>query len=172
MTQEPINIPARHITAGDHAWGFVISTTRNLPDGSREFTFVVPFQTTSMKGTVEARFLDTLSFPVTKRGDDYSPNRRNALLGLPPVEPKPYVAPEPIAIYPAGTRISDVEHFDRSMKVQFHCPDHPQNKFASKDPYVSHWFPATYDGTWCPEDCVAQVGDHVVSEDYKPTRDG
>jgi hypothetical protein len=121
-----------------------------------------------MTVTIKEKDLDAIAFPLTKRGDDFAPNPRNAKLGLPPVTPKPYVAPEPIATYPAGTRISDVEHFDRSMKVVFYCPDHPQNVFASKDPYVSHWF--LVEGEWCAMDCLAQVGDHIVHTDYKPTR--
>lgn len=165
-----LTVPARYLRAGDHTLGFAVSSTQEHEDGSREFRFVVPYKAHSMMVRVEEKDLDGVTFPLTMRGDDYSPNARNELLGLPPVPPKVYVAPEPIAIYPAGTRISAVDHYDRSMKVSFHCPDHPNNVFMSKDPYVSHWF--LLSGDWCPDGCVAQVGDHIVHEDYKPTRNG
>lgn len=80
---------------------------------------------------------------------------------------------EPIATYPVGTKIKDVRHFDRSTKVVFSCPDHLENKWASKDPNCSSWFPATREmslGGDCS--CKVEVGDMVVTETYQPTRNG
>jgi hypothetical protein len=150
--------------------GYVVSEWQRLEDGGSQFKLVVPYTTHFITIVIREKDLDDIKFELTKRGDDYSPNRRNEILGLPLVPPPVYVEPEPIAIYPAGTRISDVHHFDRSMKVAFHCCDHPQNVFLSKDPYVSNWF--KLEGAWCPDGCVAQVGDHIVHTDYKPTRNG
>lgn len=174
-TMEEILVPARHLHTGDHVWGYVVSEIRRFPgiDGVTthhlEFKFVVPFTTHSMTVTVQAKDENGILFPVTKRGDDHNPNPRNALLGLPLTPPKQYVTPQPIAVYPAGTEMSDVKHFDRSMKVLFHCPNHPEAVYASKDPYVSNWFSAAGSGV-C--NCHIPTGDYIVHEDYKPTRDG
>jgi len=169
MSENTITIPARHITAGDHFWGWVVSQFKNLPDGGREFRLVWPHTATHCTITVLEHQLDRVSFPVSQRGDSHSPNRRNEILGLPLEEPPVYVAPEPIAEYPAGTRIADVHHFDRGQKVVFHCPKHPHKTYMSKDPYGSSWFPTSPGGG---ENCACPTGEHVVSIDYKPTRNG
>lgn len=47
--------------------------------------------------------------------------------------------------YPVGTPVGDIHSgdFDRSIKCEFRCPRHPeQGAWRSKDPFVSHWFPA------------------------------
>jgi hypothetical protein len=85
---------------------------------------------------------------------------------------------EPIAVYPAGTPIKDVQHFDRGTKVIIRCKEHPQWLYASKDPYVSNWFPA--DRVTADAECRGTVdcihtlnsGTYEVAVDYKPTRDG
>lgn len=166
-----VNIPARHIRAGDHFNGFVVHTTRNMVDGSRRFHMVIPLTNHTMSIQVDEHALDAISFPVDKRGDDHDPNPRNALLGLPPVVREPYVAPEPIAVYPVGTLVRNVREFDRGQKVVFACPQHLE-VFASKDPYSSSWFPATAASKQCPRDCEIGTGDHVLTEEYKPTRNG
>lgn len=71
-----------------------------------------------------------------------------------------------IPVYPVGTRIGDVKHFDRGMKVAFHCPKHPKNVFSSKDPFSSSWF-----GEGVPI-CDCNTRDYVVFSEYKPTRNG
>lgn len=43
------------------------------------------------------------------------------------------------ATYPAGTKITAIDDFDRSTKVTFTCPEHG-GQWASKDPWVSTWF--------------------------------
>jgi hypothetical protein len=45
-------------------------------------------------------------------------------------------------LYPIGTNISDITHFDRGIKVYFGCKEHPQYEYMSKEPCVSQWFPA------------------------------
>jgi hypothetical protein len=44
--------------------------------------------------------------------------------------------------YPVGTNIRDIESFDRSTKVVFHCVEHPEFWYMSKQPSCSQWFPA------------------------------
>lgn len=44
-------------------------------------------------------------------------------------------------MYPAGTRVGDIESFDRSIKVEFTCEKHDIGNWVSKDPFVSTWFP-------------------------------
>lgn len=163
-----LRVPARHLQPGDHTGGYVISAAVTVPGHHRDFKFVLPFTTHSMKVRVFEGDLDAISFPLTKRGDDYNPNPRNRLLGLPETPAPVHVEPEPIAVYPAGTRIGDVKHFDRSQKVSFHCPKHPGNVFFSKDPYASTWF----GDSWCPNDCDVKFGDHIVDAEYRPTRNG
>jgi len=87
---------------------------------------------------------------------------------------------EPIAVYPAGTPIEDVRHFDRGDKVIIRCKDHPQWLYASKDPYVSQWFPADRATVEAQQqglldECqhtLRQRGQYEVAVEYKPTRDG
>lgn len=178
MTDILLTVPARHLIPGDHTAGFVVSTKHVVPgiDGTTThhvlFTFVVPFTTHSMEVKVLEKDLDAISFPLTQRGDDYSPNARNAALGLPPVPPPVYVEPEPIAVYPAGTRLAEIEHFDRGIKLVFQCPRHKEcegKRYMSKDPYVSSWFSC---GDYSPTDCMTPTNEYVLSEDYKPTRNG
>lgn len=167
-----LTVPARHLQPGDHTAGFVVSQSRNFPDGTREFRLVVPYTAHHMTVTVREQDLDAVSFPLTKRGDDYSPNARNAALGLPPVPEKVYVAPEPVAVYPEGTQVQDIEHFDRSMKLVFRCPVHHDcegKTFFSKDPYVSSWFSA---GDYSPSDCDTPTDKYVLAQEYRPTRNG
>lgn len=45
-------------------------------------------------------------------------------------------------VYPIGTNVRDITEFDRGIKVVFHCKEHPEFHYASKDPFVSNWFPA------------------------------
>jgi len=167
MSENIITIPARHITAGDHFWGWVVFSLKNLPDGGREFNLCIPRTTTTQTITVKADQLDSVSYPVSQRGDSHAPNRRNELLGLPREEPPVYVEPEPIAVYPAGTKIGAVRHWDRGQKVVFHCPTHPHKTYMSKDPYFSNWFSSTPG-----EGCQCSIHEYVVSIDYKPTRNG
>lgn len=169
MSENHITIPARHITAGDEFWGWKVFSLKNLPDGSREFNICIPYTSITQTITVKADQLDNVTYPVNKRGDTHSPNQRNKALGLPLEEPPVYVEPKPIAVYPAGTRISDVHHFDRGIKVVFHCPTHPHKTYMSKDPYSSSWFLTAASDQ---PDCTCPTGDHVVSIDYKPTRNG
>lgn len=169
MTAEIIlTVPARHLKTGDHFNGMTVSSWQRI-ETTHTWKLVVPFTTHSMTLTVEEKDLDAISFPLTKRGDDYSPNARNAALGLPPVPPKPYVAPEPIAVYRAGAKVGDVRHFDRGQHIKFRCPLHPEARYSSKDPYVSSWFSA-------PEvdhmHCSATTDDYILTADYLPTRNG
>lgn len=171
-TEIILTVPARHLQPGDHTAGFVVSSQSNFPDGSREYKFVVPSTSAYITVLVQERHLDSVSFPLTKRGDDYSPNARNAALGLPPVPPKVYVAPEPVAVYPVGTRVADIHHFDRSMHLQFQCPRHGECSgriYSSKDPYVSSWFSQ---GDYSPSDCATPTNEYVLVAEYRPTRNG
>jgi hypothetical protein len=138
-----------------------------------EFKLVWPHTTHSAILTVLEKDLDSLSFPLTKRGDDYSPNARNAALGLPLVTPVvTFKKPEPVAVYPVGTRIGDIKHFDRSQHVLFKCPNHLRSAWSSKDPRSSSVFPQT-DGTVdCGPGCLVSIYDYVTTHEYKPTRNG
>lgn len=75
-----------------------------------------------------------------------------------------------MATYPAGTKLTEISHFDRSTKVLFHCPTHPEYKFRSKDPFVSAIFPgdaATSAAEFqMVKFCQCPIGDHVTSEPY------
>ena len=83
----------------------------------------------------------------------------------------PSSTPQPIAVYPVGTRIGDVKHFDRGQKVVFHCPKHPARHWASKDPFSSSWFDAGKEFGDL-EECDCNTRDYVVKFEYKPTRNG
>lgn len=72
--------------------------------------------------------------------------------------------------YPAGTKMFDILQFDRSTKVHFHCPTHPEYTFRSKDPFVSGIFPgdpatATAEFSMV-KFCQCPIGEHVVTTDY------
>lgn len=163
-----LTVPARLLTPGDQTHGFVVSQKHNFPDGSLEFRFVVPFTGHHMTVLIQEEHLDAISFPLVKRGDSYSPNARNAALGLPLPDATTFLAPPPIAWYGKGTRVGDVQHFDRGQKIAFHCPKHPKNRWHSKDPFVSSWFGTTS----CPADCGTPTADMILDIDYKPTRNG
>lgn len=175
MTSEIIlTVPARHLTTGDHFNGMtVMSIDRSHAGGQITFKLVIPFTTHTMEITVLEKDLDAVSFPLTKRGDDYNPNPRNRALGLPPVPPKPYVAPEPIAVYPVGTRVEDIKHFDRSMHVLFACPKHRDSAWFSKDPWSSTIFPQSLRTMDCgPEGCRIGLENFTLTHEYEPTRNG
>ena len=176
MSEIILTVPARHLQPGDHTGGFVVSTKTAFPDGTLEFKFVVPFTSAYTTVLVQERHLDGVLFPLTKRGDDYSPNARNAALGLPPVPPKVYVKPEPVHTYPAGTKVKDIKHFDRSQHLLFACPEHPTSAWSSKDPYVSSWFSQLGDDVMvdCRQarHCMIPLDDYVLTLDYLPTRNG
>jgi hypothetical protein len=44
--------------------------------------------------------------------------------------------------YAVGTNVRDIREFDRSIKVIFHCTEHPEFHYMSKQPSCSQWFPA------------------------------
>lgn len=44
-------------------------------------------------------------------------------------------------IFPKGTPVTKVTHWDRSIKAEFRCVRHPQILWRSKDPFSSSWFP-------------------------------
>lgn len=87
---------------------------------------------------------------------------------------------EEMPVYPAGTPLEDVKVFDRGTKVLFKCTEHPQWTYASKDPYVSNWFPGdrvTGDAEFRGECNACQhsirtPGQYVLAEEYRPTRNG
>lgn len=86
------------------------------------------------------------------------------------LEDRPYGGhPSSLHIYPAGTRVSDVQEFDRSMKIVFCCPEHRMAVYASKDPYVSTWFPYSASTQPCPPECLTRAGEQIVVMDYLPT---
>ena len=168
----PLMVPARLVTGGDHIYGMSVYQTRNL-EGGIEINACIPRTTHSHSIRVSAEDADAVVYPVTKRGDSHSPAARNQALGMPVGRdaPPPYVAPEPVAVYPVGTRIGDVKHFDRGQKVTFHCPKHPVKHFASKDPFSSTWFDAGKEfGDMV--DCDCNTRDFVIKYEYKPTRNG
>lgn len=173
MTDQIIlTVPARLLETGDHTAGFTIYQMHNFPDGSKEIGFLVPGTTHKMTGLIDAKDLDAVLFPLTKRGDAHRPSARNLALGLPEDLHRPgynHTPPEPIAVYPAGTRVGDIKHFDRGMKVVFECPLH-HVRYYSKDPYVSNWFGGGHATADLP--CEVQTGDYLVAEDYLPTRNG
>lgn len=45
-------------------------------------------------------------------------------------------------VYPEGTNIRNIKSFNRGIKVMFHCVEHPQYDYMSKDPFCSQMFPA------------------------------
>lgn len=66
--------------------------------------------------------------------------------------------------HPAGTRVGLISGFDRSTKVAFHCPKHPElGAWASKDPWASSWFPASQ-GAGNP--CECPLVDYETIREY------
>lgn len=177
-TEETIlTVTARHLQPGDHTMGMVVSSLSNYPDGSKEFKLVVPFTVHTMLVSVKEKDLDAVKFDLTKRGDTHNTAPRNKALGLPlelhqTVYKQTHV--EPVATYPVGTKVQDIKHFDRSMKVAFACPAHPKSAWVSKDPYSSSHFPQSDETVDCTghRQCKIPVGDYVVTHEYKPTRNG
>lgn len=70
-----------------------------------------------------------------------------------------------MTIYPAGTNIWDISSFDRGTKVIFHCTEHPEFWYMSKQPSCSNWFPANEAARelqWGKEDpCHHKMNDDV-----------
>lgn len=175
--QNPLPISARHLTAGDYFFDWMVSSWQRT-GSSKEFTLITPGRANSFTLTVKAEKLDDVVFPVHKRGDSHSPTARNRAMGLPddldrPEPPKPA---EPIEIYTAGTRIENVRYFDRSIKVAFACPDHPRSKWVSKDPHSSTIFAQSDETIDCTAgeagDCKVDLDDYILTHEYKPTRNG
>ena len=74
-----------------------------------------------------------------------------------------------------GTKIQDVTTFDRGIKVEFHCTEHPEIVYRSKDPWCSSWFPANQAAidihNGAPDPCdhkLARDDVWVLAEDYEP----
>lgn len=76
-----------------------------------------------------------------------------------------------MATYPAGTKLNEINHFDRSDKVHFLCPTHPEYTFRSKDPFVSSIFPGDQHTAAAEfamvKFCQCPIGEHVVTTDYE-----
>lgn len=72
-------------------------------------------------------------------------------------------------IYLKGTPVTEVREHDRGQKLVFHCKEHPDAVWASKDPLVSNWF-----GSHFKEVCSHgyELETYVLAEDYSPTRNG
>lgn len=70
-------------------------------------------------------------------------------------------------IYPKGFPVSEVRERDRGQKLIFHCKEHPDAVWASKDPLVSNWF-----GDPHKEVCSHgfYLATYVLAEEYSPTR--
>lgn len=69
--------------------------------------------------------------------------------------------------YPVGTPVTAIKSFDRSTKVVFKCGlnDHSDSHtWMSKDPFVSTWFIAGYDGSGY--DCLCVAAEMVTAEEY------
>lgn len=172
-----LTVPARHLQCGDHLWGYSIYAWQKLENGDYKWDMVEPYTTKSFSLIVEEKKLDELSFPITKRGDAHSTSARNKALGLPEdLHQTVYrdTRPEPVAVYPVGTRIEDVRHFDRSQHILFACPEHPHSAWSSKDPRSSSIFPQSDKTQDCTiaRRCKVSIYDYVVTHDYKPTRNG
>lgn len=76
-----------------------------------------------------------------------------------------------MAKYAAGTKLNEITHFDRSDKVHFHCPEHPEYTFRSKDPFISSIFPGDAKTSEAEfqmvKFCQCKIGEHVLSSDYE-----
>ncbi|NKX55967.1 hypothetical protein [Arthrobacter mobilis] len=70
-----------------------------------------------------------------------------------------------MATHPAGTRIGTIRRYDRSTKVTFRCPDHPEKTWRSKDPRVSAWFIAE-DANPAEPPCECPVDDYLTTAEY------
>lgn len=71
--------------------------------------------------------------------------------------------------YPVHTPIVDIKNFDRSIKVEFECMTHPDVKWISKDPFVSHVFAAPSNSTVFGDpvhDCDCPWSNHWTSTEY------
>ena len=78
---------------------------------------------------------------------------------------------ETTTLYAPGTRVGDVRRFQSAAPVFFHCPDHPRDgRFFSWDPYFSEW--KLMNGTQCPEDCLRDLDDYLLSTEYQSVADG
>lgn len=120
--------------------------------------------------------IDGIHSPIIKHSDGA---REVKVEGLERLVPNRVTMPAPTApeapefpVTPAGSKISDVPFFDRSIKVAFKCPEHDDARFMSKDPRVSAWFDQSLDGGRCPHDCKTETRDHILTHDYRPTRRG
>lgn len=81
--------------------------------------------------------------------------------------------PAPLT-YAKGTRVGTILNFDRSQHVHFHCPEHPEVVWFSKEPALSRWFPAgdkPGESSLCWETrfCSVPLSDYVLAADYTPT---
>ncbi|UKH48323.1 hypothetical protein SEA_LILMAC1015_37 [Arthrobacter phage Lilmac1015] len=82
------------------------------------------------------------------------------------------INPDPIAVYPAGTRIDSIRIYDRSTKVAFTCSEHPGGPvWVSKDPRISSWFVRTAEDE-SKHDCGCKTNKMVTASEYAPTRNG
>jgi hypothetical protein len=73
--------------------------------------------------------------------------------------------------YPAGTKLNEITSFDRSTKVHFQCPTHPEYTFRSKDPFISSIFPGDAHTSAAEfqmvQFCKCPIGEHVLSSEYE-----
>lgn len=73
--------------------------------------------------------------------------------------------------HPAGTPVSLISGFDRSTKVAFQCPKHPEGgTWMSKDPFASSWFPAAGTDELTASPCDCPTREHVTVGEYTSTR--
>jgi hypothetical protein len=69
--------------------------------------------------------------------------------------------------HPAGTNVDTIRGFDRSTKVRFHCPKHPEGgEWMSKDPFASSWFPAPGTNELTAQPCDCPTREHVTTAEY------
>lgn len=71
--------------------------------------------------------------------------------------------------YPKGTPINTITNFDRSTKVVIECPNHPDNKWTTKEPATSRWFThhTNSDAFGNPlHDCDCAINNFITSEEY------
>ena len=79
-----------------------------------------------------------------------------------------------MAKFAKGTNVRDVTTFDRSIKVEFHCKEHPGPVYRSKEPSWSSWFPSNQEAidihNGAPDPCDHKFRDDVwvLAEDYEP----
>lgn len=77
----------------------------------------------------------------------------------------PAEAPE-TTTYKAGTRLGDVEIFDRELEVTFHCPEHEKATYRSRDPYISSWITRDRNSDLCTRICDVKIDDMLLAADY------